>query len=99
MPDSSLCRVTSYADGGYFLRFSSLPAGHGHFLPNSLQFIIRQFYYMTLYSNPRGYAVTQFVEIMLQAGGSRVRFPMTLDVFNLPNPSSHTVAVGGRLSL
>jgi hypothetical protein len=32
---------------------------------------------------------------MLQAGRSRVRVPMTsLDFFNLPNPSSRTVALG-----
>jgi hypothetical protein len=31
---------------------------------------------------------------MLQAGRSRVRFPMrSLDFFNLPNPSSHTMAL------
>jgi hypothetical protein len=32
---------------------------------------------------------------MLQAGRSRVHFPMrSLDFFNLPNPSSHTMALG-----
>jgi hypothetical protein len=37
---------------------------------------------------------------MLQAGRSRVRLPMgSLDVFNLPNPSSRTMALGSTLSL
>jgi hypothetical protein len=31
---------------------------------------------------------------MLQAGRSRVRFLMSLDTFNLSNPSSRTMALG-----
>jgi hypothetical protein len=32
---------------------------------------------------------------MLQAGRSRIRFPIrSLDFFNLPNPSSRTMALG-----
>jgi hypothetical protein len=31
---------------------------------------------------------------MLQAGRSRVRFPMPLDFFNLPYPSSRTMDLG-----
>jgi hypothetical protein len=32
---------------------------------------------------------------MLQAGRPRVRFPMrSLDIFNLPNPSSRTMTLG-----
>jgi hypothetical protein len=31
---------------------------------------------------------------MLQAGRSPVRVPFEVDFFNLPNPSSHTMAVG-----
>jgi hypothetical protein len=31
---------------------------------------------------------------MLQAGRSRVRFPVSLEFFNLPNPSSSTMALG-----
>jgi hypothetical protein len=32
---------------------------------------------------------------MLQAGRARVRFPMrSLDFFNIPNPSSRTMALG-----
>jgi hypothetical protein len=37
---------------------------------------------------------------MLQAGRSRVRFPMrSLDFFNLPNPSSRTMALGSTKPL
>jgi hypothetical protein len=37
---------------------------------------------------------------MLQAGRSRVRFPMrSLDLFNLPNPSSRTMALGSTQPL
>jgi hypothetical protein len=37
---------------------------------------------------------------MLQAGRSRVRFPMrSLDFFNLPNPSSLTMALGSTQPL
>jgi hypothetical protein len=37
---------------------------------------------------------------MLQAGRSRVRFPVrSLDVFNSPNPSSHTMALGSTQPL
>jgi hypothetical protein len=37
---------------------------------------------------------------MLQARRSRVRFPMaSLDFFNLPNPSSHTVDMGSTQPL
>jgi hypothetical protein len=37
---------------------------------------------------------------MLQAGRSRVRFPMrSLDFFNLPNPSSRTMALGSTQPL
>jgi hypothetical protein len=37
---------------------------------------------------------------MLQAGRSRVPFPMrSLDCFNLPNPSSRTMALGSTQSL
>jgi hypothetical protein len=31
---------------------------------------------------------------MLQAGGSGVRLPMSLDFFNLPNPPSRNMALG-----
>jgi hypothetical protein len=34
---------------------------------------------------------------MLQAGRSRVRFPMRLDFFSLPNPSSRTMALQQKL--
>jgi hypothetical protein len=37
---------------------------------------------------------------MLQAGRSRVRFPMrSLNFFNLPNPSSRTMVLGSTPSL
>jgi hypothetical protein len=37
---------------------------------------------------------------MLQAGDSQVRFPKrSLDFFNLPNPSSHTMALGSTQPL
>jgi hypothetical protein len=36
---------------------------------------------------------------MLQAGRSRVPFPMSLDFFNLPNLSSRTVALGSTQPL
>jgi hypothetical protein len=37
---------------------------------------------------------------MLQAGRSRVRFPLrSLDIFNLPNPSSRTMALVSTQSL
>jgi hypothetical protein len=37
---------------------------------------------------------------MLQAGRSRVRFPMRkLDVFSLPNPSSRTMSLGSNQPL
>jgi hypothetical protein len=40
------------------------------------------------------------VEALLQAGRSRVRFALTsLDVFNCPNPSSCTMAMGSIQSL
>jgi hypothetical protein len=39
-------------------------------------------------------------DTMLQAGRSRVRFPMrSLDFFNLPNPSSRTMALGSTQPL
>jgi hypothetical protein len=38
--------------------------------------------------------------IMLQAGRWRVRFPMrSLNVFNLPNPPSHNMALGSTQPL
>jgi hypothetical protein len=36
---------------------------------------------------------------MLQAGRSPVRVPDEVDFFNLPNPSSHTVALGSTQPL
>jgi hypothetical protein len=36
---------------------------------------------------------------MLQAGRSPVRFPEVVDFFNLPNPSSRTMALGSTQSL
>jgi hypothetical protein len=37
---------------------------------------------------------------MLQSGRSRVRFPVkSLNSFNLPNPSSHTMALGSTQPL
>jgi hypothetical protein len=36
---------------------------------------------------------------MLQAGRSRVRSPDEVDFFHLPNPSSHTVALGSTQPL
>jgi hypothetical protein len=36
---------------------------------------------------------------MLQAGKSRDRFPMTWIFFNLPNPSSRTMALGSTQPL
>jgi hypothetical protein len=46
---------------------------------------------------PRGSVVVS--STMLQAARSRVRFPMSLIFFNLPNPSSHTMALGSTQSL
>jgi hypothetical protein len=36
---------------------------------------------------------------MLQVGRSRVRFPMSLEFFNSPNPSSRTMALGSTQPL
>jgi hypothetical protein len=36
---------------------------------------------------------------MLQAGKSLVQVPDLVDIFNLPNPSSHTMALGSIHSL
>jgi hypothetical protein len=36
---------------------------------------------------------------MLQAGGSPVRIPDEVDFFNLPNPSSRTMALGSTQPL
>jgi hypothetical protein len=36
---------------------------------------------------------------MLQAGGSLVQVPGDVDFFNLPNPSSHTMALGSAQPL
>jgi hypothetical protein len=36
---------------------------------------------------------------MIQARGSQVRFPMASFVFNLPNPSSHTIDPGSTQPL
>jgi hypothetical protein len=36
---------------------------------------------------------------MLQAGTSRVRVPDEVDFFNVPNPSSHTMALGSTQPL
>jgi hypothetical protein len=36
---------------------------------------------------------------MLQAGGSPVRVPDEVDIFNLPNPSNRTMALGSTQPL
>jgi hypothetical protein len=65
--------------------------GNSHFLPNYFQFITHP-------TGARGKVVGWGT--MLEAGRSRIRFPMrSLDFFNWSNPSSRTMALGSTQPL